>query len=223
MNNSNLVDRESSVGNDLPESEIEAIAREYEKSIYIPGKKNKRQIFLAPVGLVAAGKSTVLDLLCERLSLARVSGDDIRLLLRDKGYNYLKTLDIANLVLLGLLDQGYSIAVDSDCISIDVRKAIQAYKEKYSFQDIWIHINPPEKFIEDKLSKMKYEKSGIFSNKEEALANFYERMPLHKEYVSKIKYLYEFDTSRDDIREQAEEFIALLEKPIISNHYLSSF
>ncbi|MDE1944098.1 MAG: hypothetical protein KGH97_01205 [Patescibacteria group bacterium] len=47
-----------------------------------------RQVFLAPVGRVGAGKTTVVKPLAERLGLVRISSDEIRKLLKERGLGY---------------------------------------------------------------------------------------------------------------------------------------
>lgn len=190
------------------------IIKEYKGEMYLPAEKNKTQLLLAPVGLVASGKTTIVKPLCRRLKLARISGDEIRLVLRRNGYNELLTKDIAAVITEDLLNEGYSVAFDSDCVAPLTKKIIKQYKKKYGFVDIWIHINPGERFIVDKLTKMKYKKSGIFSDKEDAIASLKRRAPLHKEYANKIKYHFEFNTSKSNIKEQINEFVKLVKDEI---------
>jgi len=210
-----IADYESTEGKNLPKLKINKIIKEYKDKMYIPKERNKTQVLLAPVGLVASGKTTILKPLCRRLKLARISGDEIRLVLRKNGYNYLLTKDIAAKITKDLLNEGYSAALDSDCVSPLIRKIIKQYKKDYGFVDIWIYVNPGEKFIINKLTEMKYKKSGIFPNKEIAIADLKRRIPLHKAYAKKIKYHFEFNTSKGNIKDQVNEFVKFLRCRII--------
>ena len=68
---------------DIPKNVYEEVRAEYEASLKIPRNKPKKQFFVLPVGLVGAGKTTVMKPLAEKLSLLRISGDEIRKILWD--------------------------------------------------------------------------------------------------------------------------------------------
>ena len=52
-------------------------------------KKANQELILCPVGLVGAGKTTVLKPISKILNLVRVSSDEIRGILKQEGYNFL--------------------------------------------------------------------------------------------------------------------------------------
>ena len=53
---------------ELPKAEFKKILEEYRKNTVVYKQKPARQFFLCPVGLVGAGKTTVLKPIAERLS-----------------------------------------------------------------------------------------------------------------------------------------------------------
>lgn len=63
---------------DAPKEILEKGAREYEESLVIPTTKSCPQWMLMPVGLVGAGKTTVVKPLARRLGLIRMSTDEVR-------------------------------------------------------------------------------------------------------------------------------------------------
>ena len=182
-----------------PDPLILEIASLYEKELHIPETRPLKQYILCPVGLVGAGKSTVVKPLSEKLSLVRISGDEIRKILNENAQGYDKVYDIAQLVGKKFLDSGYSICVDSDCASSHTREFLEKSVEKYHLKLIWIHINPPEEFI---LNKLRAHKDGWMGN-EELIRNYYERKPLHENLT--MSFIYSFDTSRNDLPQQIDE------------------
>ena len=78
---------------------ISEIVEIYKPQIKIPKIKPEKQFFLCPVGLIGSGKTTVLNLLSERLSLVKISGDEIRKILKDRGYGYDLTWNIGKVLI----------------------------------------------------------------------------------------------------------------------------
>ena len=87
---------------------IRQIAELYGSEISIPDEKPRNQFILCPVGLVGAGKTTVVKPLSVKLSLVRISGDEIRKLLKEHGHNYDQVQDVATVVARRYLDLGYT-------------------------------------------------------------------------------------------------------------------
>lgn len=188
----------------LPESMVELIAKEYEQQIFVPVEKPTHQFILCPVGLVGAGKTTVVKPLSEKLSLVRISGDEIRKILKDKGYDYDRVQEIATVVGAKYLEQGYSMCSDSDCVTEKTQNILNNLKERYNLKLAWIHINPPEEFILNKLSSHQ----GGWLGNDFLIQNYHERKPLHQNL--NFPFLYTFDTSKENLQAQidnAEEII----------------
>lgn len=185
---------------------FESVSQLYEKQLELPSVKPSHQILLCPVGLVGSGKTTVISPLSQTLSLVRIATDEIRKILKENGFNYVQTREIAKNLIGKYLKQGYSVAIDADCVG-ELREAIAEISHDPQIKVIWIHINPPESFILNKLRNYKH--TWLFKNADDAIHCYQERKPLH-EHLD-MPFLYTFDTSRDDLDEQIKEAIKLIQ------------
>jgi len=193
---------------ELPKAEFKKILEEYRKNTVVYKQKPARQFFLCPVGLVGAGKTTVLKPIAERLSLVRVSTDEIRNILKVKGYNYERAGEIAQELIKDFAKKGQSVAIDADCVNkkTDIEKLAQEVGAK----TIWLHINPPEKFIIEKLRNFK---NGWLAEDNEAMVkNYFERKALHQKL--NFQFSYTFDTSQINLEEQIKEAEKLIKKEV---------
>lgn len=195
---------ESVEGNELSDRDAAWIYAIFKKSIVLPAFKPKKQVILAPVGLVGAGKSTVVIPLSEKLSLVRVSNDELRKLLQFHGFNYVRTRELTRRLIREFLKEGYSICIDSDSIDAIAEEEIRTCCQIFSATAIWIHINPPEAFIIHKLTHYKH--TWLFRDAEHALKVMNVRKLLHEEYLPHKKFYYVFDTSQDIVA-QIEGFM----------------
>lgn len=185
---------------------IEEVAKIYEKQIIVPETKPENQFILCPIGLVGAGKTTVVKPLSERLSLIRISGDEIRKILHDQGLGYEATQDIATVVVKKYLDQGYSLCSDNDCVSEKTQNILKNLEKKYDLKLVWVHISPSEEFI---LNKLSTHEGGWLGN-EALIKNYYERKPLHENL--NFPFVYTFDTSKENLPEQIAEATEIIKK-----------
>lgn len=197
--------QESSEGKNLSDLRLEKISNQYEKTIKIPKTKPSKRLMICPVGLVGAGKTTVLKPICNKLGLVRISTDEIRHLLKNGGYNYLRATEIAKIFTAKYLNFGYGIAIDGDCIQPKYQKHFKKLAREHKIWLIWIHIKPSEKFIINKLKKYKH--TWLFKDSAEAIYNYRRRKLLHKAYLPSINFYFKIDTSRDDLKNQIKEFI----------------
>ena len=191
------------------EIETDVIARvqdEYERSLEIPSEKPERQFLLCPVGLIGAGKTTVTTPLATRLSLVRISADDVRKLLKENGLGYEAASDICHALAIKYIQQGHSIAIDSDCASPKTQEFITKAAEEFSLKIIWIHIDPPEAFILNKF--LTHEPSWLFQNPAQAIENYEARKPLHENLT--MPFTYTFDTSKENLPEQLNEAVSVI-------------
>ena len=200
-----LANQESTERNNLSDFEFKKIWRKYESQLILPKVKLKNQMMLCPIGLVGAGKTTVLKPLSQKLSLLRISSDEIRKILKREGFNYVRTLEIALGLILKYLNLGYSIAVDADCIDLEKRKMLGDLARQRKIKVIYIHIKPPEKFIINKLTNYKH--TWLFKDAANAIDNYKRRKPLHRKYLKTVKFYYRFDTSRADLKSQIKKFV----------------
>lgn len=197
---------ESKGGRDLADADLQSILQEVDATLAIPQNKPAPQLLLCPVGLVGAGKSTVVKPLSDRLDLVRISTDEIRKRLKERGYNYLRTKEIAKILIEKYLDLRYSVAIDADCAG-STKEVISQLTENSSVKAIWIHINPPESFILHKLRTYKH--TWLFKNADEAIDNYFRRKPLHEQL--NLPFLYTFDPSKANLHRQVDEAIHLIQ------------
>ncbi len=188
----------------------EEIIEAYRPQIKVPEHKPEKQFFLCPVGLVGSGKTTVLKPLAEKLNLVRISGDEIRQLLKERGYGYELTWEIGQKLAGEFVRRGYSIAHDTDCATPRTQEYLKQLAEEVGAKMIWIHINPPEEFIINKLRNFKH--TWLFKNGDEAVENYLARKPLHKNLS--ILFTYTFDTSRNDLDKQIEEGLVAIQSAL---------
>ncbi|MDD5726472.1 MAG: hypothetical protein PHC53_03625 [Patescibacteria group bacterium] len=199
-------EEESKVGKDVTAADFENISQLYEEQLELPSAKPTKQILLCPVGLVGSGKTTVVKPLSKALSLLRISTDEIRKILKENGFNYVRTREIAKNLIGKYLKLGHGVAIDADCAGSSY-ELINEISQNPQIKVIWIHINPPESFILNKLRNYKH--TWLFKNADDAIYCYQERKPLH-EHLD-MPFLYTFDTSRDDLDKQIEEAIKLIQ------------
>ena len=203
---------ESSIGKNLPDAKLKSILRTYETSLAIPSRKPPVQYCICPIGLIGAGKTTVVKPLSKKLSLLRISTDEIRKVLKENGYNYLRVQELALILLMRYFRQGYSLAIDANCADPKIVKKIKSIAKEGSIKIIWIHIKPPEKFILHKLKTYKH--TWLFKDGEEAVQNYLARKKLHR--VPKFKFIYTFDTSKANLDEQIKKAVVEIKAILIN-------
>ncbi len=201
---------------DLSEQDYINIKNKYLSLVEIPKNKNSGQFILCPVGLVGAGKTTVLKPLSERLGLVRISHDEIRKILKMEGFNFEKSKEIAVEIIKDIIKDGYSVSIDANCGSKETLEIIKKFENQYSLEIIWIHVNPPENFIIDKLRNfaIKYPHLAwpLFKDGEEAVKNYFKSKEKWGDGTNLgIDFLYTFDTSKPDINEQIDQATKLIQ------------
>ncbi|MBM2817690.1 MAG: hypothetical protein HW401_280 [Parcubacteria group bacterium] len=160
----------------------EKIIREYEKILEIPENKPKEKIMVCPIGIVGSGKTTVVKPLSESLSLLIISSDEIRKFLKKNGCGY----DLAGEIAFDLAEK--------------------YIEKKYKIKIFWIHINPPEEFIINKLKNYKH--TWLFRDADQAIENYKSSKANHQNI--NFPFIYTFDTSRNDLGEQIKEAISII-------------
>jgi shikimate kinase len=192
---------------------VSKVISEYEKDLYIPDVKPQKQYILCPVGLIGSGKTTVVTLLCKRLGLVSISSDRVGDIIHEQNLSVdLEVLtEIMNELFRKYLDLGHSVVADSDCANPSTQDMVMAKKETYHLHLIWIHINPPEKFIlEVGLSN---KPTWLFENKDVAVASYMKRKKLHENLT--MPFMYTFDTSLSNIDEQVNDAAKLIEQDLL--------
>ena len=200
---------------DLTTEDIVSIKEDYKNTLElpIPGDNKLCQFFLCPVGLVGAGKSTVIKPLSKKLSLVRISSDEVRQILKERGAGYNQLLEIVKPLAEALAIQGYSLAFDADCGNPITRDLIMKLAEKTKAKVFWIHINPPEDFILNKLRS--YNHTWLFEDGEQAVENYFQQKDKRREENTKFDFLTTIDTSKSDLSMQIAEAFELIRRQVI--------
>ena len=189
----------------LPDEKVSGVVDLFERGLQFPPKK-RIQFFVCPVGLVGAGKSTVMKLLSEHLSLLRLSTDEMRKVLKEHGYDYDRARQLTLRVGENYAREGYRIGVDADCVDPEYRRHIDELAGELNVPVFYVHVNPPEDFILNKLRTFKH--TWLFRDGDDAVKNYRARKPLHADL--KLPFIYTFDTSRNDLRRQLRECVELI-------------
>jgi predicted kinase len=158
---------------ELNKETLSLIRQEYQTQLVLPpiDMVPAKQFFLCPVGLVGAGKSTVMGPLSEKLSLVRISSDDVRKILKEWDMGYEQLMEIVQPFAEELAARGFSIGFDADCGNPKTKEMILGLAGRVRAKVFWLHINPPEDFILKKLRT--YNHTWLFNNGEEAVENYY--------------------------------------------------
>lgn len=178
----------------------EEIIKEYERTLVIPQTKPVKQFVLCPIGLIGTGKTTVVKALAEKLSLLRISNDEIRHILSSKDLPFVDVNKMTISLARKYFAEGYSIAIDADCASEETQ-ALVVRLDEAGVKPVWIHITAPEDVVLNRLRTT--DKTWLFPNAEAAIDNYNARKPLHENLT--MPFVYTFKTERDDVSRQIEE------------------
>ncbi|MDA1038555.1 MAG: AAA family ATPase [bacterium] len=200
---------ESKEGEELSDADFEKVLKEYEGQLEFPDNKPERVFFVAIVGLIGTGKTTIMKEISRRLGLLRICTDDIRWMLFDKGYNFERTRELAGKVAFKYADAGYSIGFDSDAAGAFVLKNIDNILLRVPGPIVWLHVTASEKLILERLHESNPDRRY---KGEIAVAHYQRRKALHENLT--MPFLYTFDTSRDDVGSQLDEAERLIRKEL---------
>jgi predicted kinase len=163
---------------------------------------------------VGAGKSTTVVPLSKILKIPRISADEIRKELKQNGYDYSLLKDVSNKVCAHFLDLGYGLTLDQDLAS--QLEFVERIKAKYKLETIFIHVNPPEDFIIQKLRTYKGEQ-WLTTDQEKMVENYFNRKEAHKDIEKKIQFDYTMDTSLGSLDETIEKMALDIKEKYKSN------
>lgn len=186
---------------------LEEIEQLFTAQIHVPSAKPENQIYFCPVGLVGAGKTTVTKPISERLNLVRVSSDELRKLLIENGHNYDSLKAIAMRVIEKFVKDGYSIALDMDCGNVEVIQLVKVVEQKYGGISIWVHVTASEEHIFEKFRK--HEPTWLASDPQIMIDNYFAQKEKRLSENSQFNFVYTFDTSKNTVAEQIEEFLLI--------------
>ncbi len=199
----------------LSDADFKEIKKLYEDGLVLSHIKPAKVFLLCPVGVVGAGKTTVLKPLAEKLHLVRVSADEIRNLLHQREFNYNRAKELAFEITKELLAEGYAVAVDANCGTEESIEKIKKFQKEHGMPVVWVHIDTPEDFIVSKLRN--YPHDWLFKNGDEAVKAYFKYKETFGDFKNlDLPYAYTFDTSRPDIDEQIDEAAEVIKKPLMN-------
>lgn len=186
--------------------EIQEILDEYRRSLILPKTKHNPPFILAPVGLIGTGKSAAISPLAEKLDCVRISGDEIRLLLKRRGLTYDSLHDIATTLHKQFHREGYSVAIDSDCASDQTREFIAECEKEFGVKTFWIHVIAPKEVV---IARMQNSRSNHYleQNPDTWIENYRNRKHLHEKLP--MPFIYTFDSTKE-LDSQVEDAYALI-------------
>lgn len=191
---------------EISTEDIRALQSSYKEKIVAGIVQRSPQIFIGSVGLVGAGKTTVMKPLAERLQCVRISSDEIRETLKEKGYGYDMLMEIIKPIAVELAQSGYSIVFDMDCGNPRTKTLIEDLATEISVKIFWIHINPPEEFILNKLRT--YNHTWLFKDGEEAVANYFAQKEKRRQENTHFDFFAEIDTSTEHRDKDIEHLVS---------------
>ncbi len=191
---------------------IEAIPYLFEEKLEVPLEKYSIPFLLCPVGIVGSGKTTVIKPLSKEFHLVRISTDEIRELFIENKIKHTQddVYKIANFFIRKYLAEGYGVSIDANCST--KKDFLEKLGKEFNIQLIWIHINPPEEFILEKLKNFNH--GRLFADAEEAIKSYMDNKKNHI-YLD-MPFVYTFDTSKENLSFQIEEAIQIIKNKIKS-------
>jgi len=181
------------------------IQEELLKQIEVPKKVLKSKIVFCPVGLVGAGKTTVTKPVAKALGLVRLSSDEARKIMKEKGLSYSPLKEIMVSITKKFIDEERGLALDMDCGNPETKEMIGILEKEHGYTPVWVHINPSEDFILNKLRAYKH--TWLFIDGEDAVENYFRQKETRSSQEMPKEYFYVFDTGRADIKDQIDECV----------------
>ncbi len=184
---------------------LKDIEEEFVAQIHIPVTKPRKIIYVCPVGLIGAGKTTIIKPISEKLNLVRISSDELRKLLIENGHNYDSVKSIGLRVLENFVKNGYSVALDMDCGNTEVISFVKYLEKTYGGKSIWVHVVAPEEFIFNKFKN--HEPSWLANNPQIMIDNYIAQREKRLKENTEFNFTHTFDTSKDNIPKQINLFL----------------
>lgn len=189
----------------LPNSRVEEFINEYFSRIHIPINKDCKPFIICPVGRIKAGKTTLTTGLEDQLDISRISPDDVRILLRiENSFKSSEYRKIICPIMERIAGTGMPFIMDSNCASLWTRELLEKISEQYNIPLVWVHINPADEWIIEKLKHFNYEKGQLFTGPEDGIRRFKEHL-LNFPDISDISFDYTVDSSKSDYWEDIKK------------------
>ena len=123
---------------------------------------NKKPIVIAMIGLVGSGKSTVASMIAKQLPATIISGDTIRILLRNKKEKYEKTRAIAENVMMYVLEQNGNVVLDSDFIDPKKRASLREKVRKVNGKLVFVRTYADIDVVSQRIRTQKHAGDSFF-------------------------------------------------------------
>ncbi len=173
------------------------LVQEFIKTVKVPYKNPRKQMIIAPIGVVASGKTTTMKILKELLPVIYLNTDEARVFLRKKKlWNKIAAWELMNPAVEHFLKLNKSLIVDGDFVDWRTRRQpLEKLAKKFKTAVYYINITAPEDFIIRKLINKKWSKSGLFKDSAVGVREYFRRKPLHQKKLN-IKFTGTVDTSK---------------------------
>lgn len=191
---------------------LSEIEQEFKGKIFIPKDKPAKQFIFCPVGMVGSGKTTVTKPISEKFSLVRISGDELRKILKENSYGYESVKDIVFRLAENFIRDGFSVALDMNCSHPLTSEFLEKMKQTYGILVIMVHVNPPEEYILNKLKNYKH--TWLFKDSTQAIENYHKQKDRVVNEINNFEYLYTIDPSSAEFQKQLEELSDLISERI---------
>ncbi|MEN9649321.1 MAG: hypothetical protein RL094_288 [Candidatus Parcubacteria bacterium] len=194
----------------LPELRAQ-IKQEFIDSLLL-SEKPSSQCIVIPVGFIGSGKTTVMQYLAEKMSLIRLSNDELRVMLLKHGQDFSELKAIAKEVLDEHLQKGYSIAIDGNGGTQATKAFIEELARKHKVPVFWVRIHAPEEVI---LEHIRGRKNALLTNDNEVMVrNYYAQKEESLKNPVEISFFGDIDTSKDDVVAQMDGLASAIKETL---------
>ncbi|KKT88811.1 MAG: hypothetical protein UW89_C0004G0010 [Parcubacteria group bacterium GW2011_GWB1_45_10] len=151
-------------------------------SLEKPKKRIQPQVIIVPYGPSCVGKTTVMKVFAKKLPLVRIANDELRILLRRRGFDVdfiealLERRHLLEKVAVYLLKQKLSLVIDANFASSSEHLAwAKKLIKKFNLRLFLIRVVAPKKFVITKLNNKKWlslKRGGLLATRQEAVEHF---------------------------------------------------
>lgn len=190
-------------GKDASDTDLDRLAADFRGLTQSIPAKSLPQYVIALVGLVGSGKTTVAQALTQQLAVVRLSNDEARDLLRQRGFNFLHVRELSYRVGYQLMSEGYNLVLDMDCASTKSQKVIAELQREFPRVTVyWVRVTAPEEVI---LKRLKERNDYDWKREGEGIESTYHyRKTLHQNLP--MQFTAEIDTTKE-VAEQVEQLV----------------
>ncbi|GEM_PF-2827119 len=137
---------------------------------------------IAFVGVVGSGKTYLAKILARRLRAKRITTDDIRVALRERGESYDSAPTITRQRAETCLRRGQSVILDFDAINPDRDREFRELAQLANARLYRIEVRTSERLIIVRLRRKTYTPRDLFRNAEQAIRVYFQRNKFRKKF-----------------------------------------